>query len=234
MLPQTLALLWTLYCKCCGGLCFPVWNVRKGTEVQCAVGCPLILCWLCTAVTKSWSISEFSLWDRIYRSCYSLMAFTCYMLFTVMDRLQVSWGRVRKQTHTPVRKASLSSCHMILIIPYRLKILAFLANTMLHCFPLHAWRPVMPNLRPVTTATSLPSCRSGYLCIDTLVSMGTIASGFSFRSSQSRLFPSSSSSAPSSGFPLLSMCDAGKSTKNAADYWRRLALTRSSSGVTQV
>lgn len=257
MLPRTLALLWTLYCECCGGLCFPLWNVRKGADVvQRSV----------SGVARALRGRQFSVlfgggaaaggscvntvlivygcdqklkhfWIQHMRQNLSvLLLINGVQLFHALCCYgQVSWGRVRKQTHTPVRKASLSSCHMIPIIPHRLKILVFLATTMLHCFPLRAWRPVTPNLRPVTAATSCPRAGpAGYLCIDTLVSMGTIASGFSFRSSHSRPFPSSSSSAPSSGFPLPSMCDAGKSTENAADCWRRLALTRSSSGETQV
>lgn len=58
--------------------------------------------------------------------------------------------------------------------------------------------------QPVTTCV----CRSGYLRSDTLVSMGMTTSDLSLSSSQSRLLPSSSLSASSSGFSLLSMSDA--------------------------
>lgn len=148
-----------------------------------------------------------------------------FQCFTVVDRLQVRWGRVG---HKPT---PMSGCQLILIVPYRLKILFFLETTMLHCF--FIWRPIKPNPSPVATGTRRRRAGAVYLCIDTLVSIGTIISAFSFRSSQSKLFPSSPSSTSSSGIPLLSMSNARKSTK-ARDYPGRLVLTRSSSGVTGV
>lgn len=171
---------------------------------------------------------------HFHLSCHAFIALTCQRLeFSVAERLSVRWRRVGQHTHTHTpmwerlqwswksfRISMTPDTHPSL----QTKILFFISTTMLRCF----WFKC-EGLSGLTWQQR----RRSYLCIELLVSIGTITSGISLSSSQSRLFRSSSRSSSSGGFPLLSMSDTEDSTKSTADL-RRLVLTSNSLGVTQV